>query len=141
MPASRSDVTLESVLARRNKTQRLHHAQLVGHAPVLDHHSVLKPDDVHHIGEGIPPCRRVAVERPEVGAAAALADPGLSPTEITSSIVILKSGNAPRRYLMVPFTPSGPPPMPRWCSSASGATSSSTTARLPWLKPSSIRRR
>src|SRR5260370_6894098 len=77
MPASRSDVTPESVLARRNKTQRVHHAQLVGYAPVLDHLSVLEPRDVDHIDERRFSCRGPAREATDVRAAATLARPDL----------------------------------------------------------------
>src|SRR5712692_8740235 len=72
MPASRSDVTPESVLARRNKTQRVHHAQLVGYAPVLDHFSVLEPRDVDHVDERRFSRRGPAREATDVRAAAAL---------------------------------------------------------------------
>src|SRR6266568_3245326 len=77
MPASRSDVTPESVLARRHKSQRLHHAELVGDAPVLDHLSVLEPGDVDHVDERRLSRRGPAREATDVRAAAPLARPDL----------------------------------------------------------------
>src|SRR5712692_3770908 len=74
---STADATPESVLARRYKTQRVHHAQLVGYAPVLDHLSVLEPRDVDHVDERRFSRRGPAREATDVRAAATLARPDL----------------------------------------------------------------
>ena len=114
-----------------DEAEALHRAQLVCNSPMLDHLSVLEPDDVEDIGLHHDAGWRASREGAEVGSAAALPRPDLVPVD---DHLVDRDGEvgegAPQvadRALDALLARLRAPLV----LDASGATISSTTARLP----------